>query len=263
MIKPIKYTLKRGVPDKKLLTNGFTKFHASYVLTKPLFMNEGIPEVSLNLVVSTDNSNRKDLTVSVVRRNGEFYSPFYNPEFERQGNFTYTVVVKTYNKYMGELLKQGIVERTEKIVKDKRLPIKVKYLNANISPLEFVGGKSDWIDLRVAETVELKKGDFRIIPLGVAMQLPRGYEAIVVPRSSTFKTWGVIQTNGIGVIDETYCGDEDEWKFPAYATRDTVIEENSRICQFRIQRHQPQLNFVEADHLSSKSRGGFGSTGVS
>lgn len=140
--------------------------------------------------------------------------------------------------------------------------IKVKYFNDNIEKLQYIGDKSDWIDLRAAEDVTMKAGEFKLIPLGIAMQLPEGYEAHIVPRSSTFKNFGVIQTNHMGVIDETYCGDTDQWMFPAYATRDTEIHVNDRICQFRIIEHQPTLVFEETDTLSDQSRGGFGSTGV-
>ncbi len=141
------------------------------------------------------------------------------------------------------------------------LKIKIKYFSKNIEKLRFIEGKSDWIDLRAAQDIELKKGEFALIPLGVAMQLPEGYEAHVVPRSSTFKNFGIIQTNSMGVIDETYCGDNDEWKMPVYAIRDTKIMLNDRICQFRIMKHQEEFDFIESDKLSEINRGGFGSTG--
>jgi dUTP pyrophosphatase len=131
-----------------------------------------------------------------------------------------------------------------------------------IDKLCYVDGKSDWIDLRAAETVELKAGEFKLIPLGVAMQLPNGYEAHVVPRSSTFKNFGVIQTNSQGIIDETYCGANDQWFFPAYAIRDTVINVNDRICQFRIMEHQPKIEFLEDSLENNVDRGGHGSTGT-
>ena len=139
--------------------------------------------------------------------------------------------------------------------------IRIKYLSDKIEKLRYIDGKSDWIDLRAAERVELKAGEFRLIPLGVAIELPEGYEAHVVPRSSTFKNYGVIQTNSMGVIDETYCGDNDQWFFPAYALRDTVIHANDRICQFRIMEHQPAILFEETDSLDHEDRGGIGSTG--
>ena len=139
--------------------------------------------------------------------------------------------------------------------------IKIKYFTDEIERLCYIDGKSDWIDLRASERVELKAGEFKLIPLGVAMELPKGYEAHVVPRSSTFKNYGILQTNSCGIIDGSYCGDDDMWRLPAYATRDTVIEKNDRICQFRIVENQPQILFEECAHLDVKNRGGFGSTG--
>lgn len=139
--------------------------------------------------------------------------------------------------------------------------IKVKYLSDKVSKLEYIAGKSDWIDLRAAEDVELKQGDFKLIPLGIAMQLPKGYEAHIIPRSSTFKNFGVIQANHMGMVDESYCGDNDQWYFPAIALRDTSIKAGDRICQFRIMEHQPQLIFEVVDTLGNEDRGGFGTTG--
>lgn len=139
--------------------------------------------------------------------------------------------------------------------------IKIKYFTDDIERLEYIGGKSDWIDLRASEDVELKAGDFRLIPLGIAMQLPQGYEAHLVPRSSTFKNYGILQTNSCGIIDCTYCGDNDMWRMPVYATRDTVIHKNDRICQFRIFENQPKISFAEVKVLGNEDRGGFGSTG--
>lgn len=139
--------------------------------------------------------------------------------------------------------------------------IKIKYHTDEIGKLTYIEGKSDWIDLRASEDIELKAGEFKLIPLGISMQLPKGYEAHVIPRSSTFKTWGIIQTNSMGLIDESYCGDNDIWKMPVYATRDTVIHKNDRICQFRIMEHQPVIEFEEVEYLEGVERGGFGSTG--
>lgn len=139
--------------------------------------------------------------------------------------------------------------------------IKIKYLNSEIEKLRYIEGKSDWVDLRAAAKIELKAGEFKLIPLGIAMELPKGYEAHIVPRSSTFKNFGIIQTNHCGIVDETYCGDNDQWFFPAYALRDTVIEVNDRICQFRIFEHQPELMFEEVTSLDNADRGGIGSTG--
>ena len=121
--------------------------------------------------------------------------------------------------------------------------------------------QGDWIDLCAAETVTMHAGEFRIISLGVSMQLPEGYEAHIVPRSSTFRKWGILQANSMGVIDESYCGDDDVWGFPALAMRDTTIARGDRICQFRIEKHQPTIGFEEVDHLNGEDRGGIGSTG--
>ena len=139
--------------------------------------------------------------------------------------------------------------------------IKIKYFTDKIEKPAYIGGKSDWVDLRSAEDVTLKKGEFKLIPLGIAMELPKGYEAHVVPRSSTYKNFGVIQTNHMGVIDETYCGDNDQWFMPVLAMRDTRIHVNDRICQFRIMEHQPELVFEETEILGHADRGGHGSTG--
>lgn len=142
---------------------------------------------------------------------------------------------------------------------DENLVVKIKY-HDDIMPIEeFENG--DWIDLRSAEDVEMKAGDIRLISLGVSMELPKGYEAHIVPRSSTWKKWGIIQANHMGVIDNSYCGDNDIWKFPAIAIRDTIIYKNDRICQFRIEKKQPKFRWDVRDHLDGKDRGGFGSTG--
>lgn len=139
--------------------------------------------------------------------------------------------------------------------------IKIVYHNKELTKIEKVS-IGDWIDLRAAEDVSLKAGDFKLISLGISMKLPEGYEAHIVPRSSTFKTWGVLQTNHMGVVDNSYCGNNDIWRFPALATRDTEIKTNDRICQFRIVKRQPELEFIEVEDLGEKDRGGFGSTGT-
>lgn len=138
--------------------------------------------------------------------------------------------------------------------------IKIKY-HTNIIPLE-KNEKGDWIDLRAAEDVDMTAGDYYLIPLGISMKLPEGYEAHVVPRSSTFKKWGIIQANHMGIIDNSYSGDEDQWYFPAIALRTTHIHKNNRICQFRLVKNQEPIEFVETDHLDKVNRGGFGSTGT-
>lgn len=140
------------------------------------------------------------------------------------------------------------------------MQIKILYHNTNIEKISAIK-QGDWIDLRAAETVSLKKGESRNISLGVSMKLPDGFEAHVAPRSSTFKNWGIIQTNGVGVVDNSYCGSNDIWKMPVYAVRDTVINENDRICQFRIIEKMPTVEFVEVTQLDDADRGGFGTTG--
>jgi len=138
--------------------------------------------------------------------------------------------------------------------------LKVKYFVDGLDELRCVPG-SDWVDLRAAEDVVLKAGDFRLIPLGVAIALPEGYEAHVVPRSSTFKNYGLLQANSMGVVDGSYRGDGDQWHWPAYATRDVSIQKNTRLCQFRIVENQPPLLFTAVERLDAPDRGGFGSTG--
>ena len=137
--------------------------------------------------------------------------------------------------------------------------IKIKYFT-DIEPVEKIT-QGDLIDLRAAIDIEMKAGEFKLIPLGVAMQLPKNYKANVYPRSSTYKNFGIIWANSVGQIDESYCGDNDQWMYPAIALRDTVIHKNDRICQFRIMENQPPIQFVRVEHLEGKDRGGFGTTG--
>lgn len=141
------------------------------------------------------------------------------------------------------------------------MKIKVKYL-ADIDKLHSIK-EGDWIDLRCAITTEVYKGEYKAIPLGVAMELPEGYEAIVAPRSSLFKKHGLICVNSIGIIDESYCGDGDQWHLLVLGTSDrpAIIEKNERICQFRIIKHQPELEFETVESLGNADRGGIGSTG--
>ena len=138
--------------------------------------------------------------------------------------------------------------------------IKIKYFDQDIEKIEKIN-KGDWIDLRSAESVAIKKGEYYLIRLGVGMILPDGYEAHIVPRSSTPSKFGIICANSMGIIDNSYSGDADEWMFPTVAIRDTVILKNDRICQFRIVKNQPEIVFNEVDHLEEISRGGIGSTG--
>lgn len=139
--------------------------------------------------------------------------------------------------------------------------IEIKYFIDDINKIEKTH-KGDWIDLRAAQDVEMKAGEYKLIPLGVAMKLPEGYEAIVAPRSSTYKNFKIRQTNSIGIIDNSYCGDNDQWMFPCIADEYTVIHKNDRICQFRIIKNQPRLELIEVDKFNDNNRGGFGSSGV-
>lgn len=138
--------------------------------------------------------------------------------------------------------------------------IKIKYFDQDIEKISKIAN-GDWIDLRSAEDVAIKKGEYHLIRLGVGMILPEGYEAHIVPRSSTPSKFGLMSANSVGIIDNSYSGDADEWMFPAVAIRDTVIMKNDRICQFRIVKNQPEIVFDEVDHLGENSRGGIGSTG--
>lgn len=141
------------------------------------------------------------------------------------------------------------------------LTIKIKYFDNEIDKIKKIN-QGDLIDLRAAETVHMKAGEYKLIPLGVGMKLPAGYKANVYPRSSTYKNFGIILANSVGQIDGSYCGDSDQWRFPAIALRDTTINKNDRICQFEIQKVQPAIEFEEVEHLDEYSRGGIGSTGV-
>lgn len=148
--------------------------------------------------------------------------------------------------------------------------IKIKYFPTEstredapkfVDKLEYINGKSDWIDLRASEDVDLKAGEFHLIKLGVAMEIPEGCEAHIAPRSSTFKNFGIIQTNSVGIVDHSYCGDNDIWMMPVLAMRDTSIRVNDRICQFRIFGNQPKIEFEKVESLGNEDRGGIGSTG--
>ena len=152
---------------------------------------------------------------------------------------------------------------------DDIMKIKIKY-HTDIPKIEKIA-VGDWVDLRSAEDVRLNWLEERTISLGISMKLPDGYEAHVAPRSSTFKNWGIIMTNGMGIIDNSYCGDNDIWKFPAYCLKTrktdkygftcTEIKKGDRICQFRIMPKQEKFEFEEVEFLEDTDRGGFGSTG--
>ena len=140
------------------------------------------------------------------------------------------------------------------------MEIKIKYFDPTIPQIEKIA-VGDWIDLRSAESVEMKKGEYKLLRLGVGMILPDGYEAHILPRSSTPEKFGIMCANSMGVIDNSYSGDADEWRFPAVAIRDTEIYKGDRIAQFRIVKNQPSIEFETVEHLNEKSRGGIGSTG--
>lgn len=180
---------------------------------------------------------------------------------ERKGQLPYAA-----SKDIEDFIKEKISELREQIIETLERErdmekIKIKYFDKEIDKLEKIS-KGDLIDLRSAETVEMKAGEYKLIKLGVGMKLPEGYKANVYPRSSTYKNFGIIQANSVGQIDNSYSGNEDEWRFPAVALRDTVIHKNDRICQFEIQKVQPEIEFEEVDNLDEVSRGGIGSTGV-
>ena len=142
-----------------------------------------------------------------------------------------------------------------------KVTIKIKYFSEDAERLTYIDGKSDWIDLRAAKRMELKAWEQYFVPLGVAMELPKGYEAHILPRSSAFKNYGILQPNSMGIVDNTYCGPDDQWHMPVLATRDAVIEKGDRIAQFRIMENQPAIEFEESDLAGNVTRGGFGSTG--
>ena len=139
--------------------------------------------------------------------------------------------------------------------------LKIKYHVKELEKLRSIDGKSDWIDLRVAENVSMKQGEYRLISMGISVEIPKGYEMLIVPRSSAYKNFGILQTNAMGVVDESFCGDNDIIHMPILAMRDTEIHINDRIGQFRLMPHQPEVHFIEVDHLDNEDRGGFGTTG--
>lgn len=184
-------------------------------------------------------------------------------DFDREVNKALAdgwILVKRYlsNAYTSKRYRMLIAE----MVKDETpdLEIKIKYFDQEIEKIQKIS-VGDWIDLRSAERVELKAGEYKLLRLGVGMILPDGYEALVLPRSSTPSKFGIILANSMGVIDNSYSGDADEWHFPALAIRDTHIEKGDRICQFRIIKNMDPVEIVEVDHLNEISRGGIGSTG--
>ena len=141
----------------------------------------------------------------------------------------------------------------------ENLEIKIKYMT-DIKPIT-MSDNGDWIDLRSSIDIDLNFLEFTYIPLGVCMELPKGYSAIIAPRSSTYKKWGIVVANSIGIIDESYNGDHDEWHLPVIALRHTHIYKNDRICQFRVIKKSPDIDFIPVKVLNNRNRGGLGSTG--
>ena len=249
-----KYVLNLAASRDDLIAVGFVEKFGVFNLKQSLYGRGAI-----NLIINIDQGSF--MNIAVADPVGNTYAPFLNPDLQHN-NLVCDKVIKQYNKIMDGLVKKKIVKKIkEKPKMAENKTIKIKYFTDKIDKLDYINGKSDWIDLRAAKDVVLKKGEVKLIPLGIAMKLPDGYEAHIVPRSSTFKNYGIIQTNHMGVIDGTYCGDNDEWKLPVYATRDTVIHTNDRICQFRIAENQPKIEFEVVDKLDGVDRGGFGSTG--
>ncbi len=253
MITPKNYELSPKVTVDKLQHAPY-KFRgrkSTYWLKRELY--ENFVYLSMEIDVSA-----KTMIFEVHDKSGEPYSPFYREE-ERHNHIVCESIIKKFNNTMDALVRAKILKYEEEVNPMNTETIKILY-HADIEKIEMRDG-GDWIDLRAAEDVKLKKGDFKLINLGVSMQLPAGYEAHMVPRSSTYKQFGIIQTNHQAVIDESYCGTNDIWRYPAYALRDTEIKKNDRICQFRIVKKQPQILFEQVNELSNKDRGGIGSTG--
>ena len=254
-MKVNKYDLNEKVNENILTENKFRKIRDHYSRTYYVYNNF----IKLSIMIDLEDMY---VGTTVSDASGGLYAPFYNNN-EVENNIVAQEVIRNYNKIMNELVCKNILKYHDSHggIQNKNY-IQIKYVSNKIKKLKYIDGeKSDWIDLRAAENVKMKKGDFKIISLGVAMKLPEGYEAHVVPRSSTFKNFGIIQTNHMGVIDESYCGDNDIWCFPALAVRDTEIHINDRICQFRIIKKMPKVTFKEVKKLNNKDRGGFGSTG--
>ena len=197
-----------------------------------------------------DNNKSLDKEVNEALSEGWILTKRYIIEGKQLGSDTYS-----HNMLVVEMVK------LDQPVEDQPLKIKIKYFDQEIEQIQKIS-VGDWIDLRASKDVKLWKGDYYLIPLGVGMILPDGYEAHILPRSSTPSKFGIMCANSMGVIDNSYSGDADEWKFPAVAIRDTEIKKGDRICQFRIVRNQPPIEFEVVDHLNEISRGGIGSTGV-
>ena len=266
------YILKDNTPQH-LYDLGFrknNKLENGYVYNFPVLKYGKMITLRGRIIAYTDT---EEIKIDVMVNDYASYRPFYNIDC---GNYD-PIINKINANILREFKKLGIERKhnnKEVEIKKKQMEtIKIKSTDKELILPEKIQ-KGCWIDLRAAEDVIIMKGDFRLINLGIAMEIPVGFEAILAPRSSTFKNYGIIQTNGIGVIDgfstdengniiqgTGYCGDNDIWKMPVYATRNVEIKKNDRICQFRIQKKQPDIEFVEVEHLGNADRSGFGSTG--
>ena len=151
--------------------------------------------------------------------------------------------------------------------------IRIKYFD-NATKLKKIT-KGNWIDVYANKDVFVKCGEKKMVPLGFALELPEGWEGHLAPRSSTFKTWGIIQTNSVGVVDDTYIGDNDQWHMPVYClqgkdiesengeeVKGTWIRKGDKIGQFRIMEVMPEIEFEEVESFGNEDRGGFGTTGT-
>lgn len=260
MTEPKEYKLKENITGKQLRKAGFTEREDDYSYKRFLYGNY----VYLKLLIDpTDNC----MIVNVSTDDGCPYVPFYDIN-RRHNNNVYEVAVKNYNVFMDSLVAINILEYDTKPEVFDYKEIKIKY-HSDIERLEKLS-VGDWIDLRVAEDTFIPVNTYKLVSLGVSMWLPEGYEAHIVPRSSTFKNFGVIQCNHMGIIDSSYNGSYDIWKFPAYCIEPkttmngiagTLLHKNDRICQFRIIKNQEKIKFIECNELNDTDRGGIGSTG--
>lgn len=260
-IEPKEYKVKENVNRKDFLNNSFEERIDYYITRKKLYKDT----ITLTLMISKPDYY---VITTVNDSNGFPYSPFYNAD-ERYNNMIYSEVVKKYNDFMDGLVSKNILEYdTNTVLNYNGNTILIKY-HTDIEKLHLTPN-GDWCDLRVAEDIFIPLGEYRLVSLGVSMKLPEGYEAHIVPRSSTFKNWGIIETNHMGIIDNSYSGDNDIWKFPAYCLEShttvngkngTMLKKNDRICQFRIVEKMSEITFREVEHLNGNNRGGFGSTG--
>lgn len=247
------YEVSPNATVRDFLKAGFVERGAFYSFETNLVEN-----IKLSLKIDKEDGF---ITTHVLTPDGTEFAAFWVDIWNDNNELANQCII-AYNNFMDSLIIQGVLQYSHPELSGKDIPIRIKYASKDLKRLEYIDGKSDWIDLRCAEDAVMKAGEYRLLSLGVAMQLPQGYEALCAPRSSTFKNFGIIQANSLGIIDNSYNGDEDWWRFPAYAVRDTEIHFNDRICQFRIIENQPHVAFYEKKHLGNANRGGIGSTGI-